>query len=436
MTTLKLGSALLDTDISGASNIAQVLADYALIINDLRNGVELSSEPAGSPSGRTQIYKDPTATGGFGDYELKGAGIVSRGLENELISYKSKFISAKVVSDEGEATMKLTIDSETTAKSVVTSTKLDSVNFVGNDGSKWSVTGSYTYKSSQNSVSGEGTVSESMAISAISCMDQDGNSIRLNGNVKFDYDTDEYVGHFTSMTISFGSEKLTSNGYGTKITATGLKMTYEDMLALSAEFVADLLPSLLLGNDIITINAQDTIESILGYTGNDRISGSAEADVLYGGDGESTGSGNDTLRGGAGEDELYGEDGDDVLDGGNGDDELHGGTGQNTLKGGKGADNFVFDFSSFDFSAKSKAGLTTVVDFKASEGDTLEFSDEFGDIAVYTSMKEAVEDMSTATVIYDSTSGKFYYDEDGIALNESPTIHFATVVGIPSSYWE
>lgn len=436
MTTLKLSGDLVDADIAGAASIAQVLADYALIINDLRNGVVLSSEPAGSPSGRTQIYKDPDATGSFGEYMLKGAGIVSRGLDGELISYKSQFTSAKATSDNGEASIKAIIDAETTPKSLTSSIKLDSVNFVGEDSSKWSVTGAYTYKLSQNSVTGEGSAVESMVITSVSSMDVEGNSLRFNGNVKFDYATEEYVGYFTSMTLSFGSDSLTSSGYGTKITATGLKMTYEDLLALEAELVDDLLPYMLKGNDIITTADKDPTDTIFGYTGNDRITGSSEDDQIYGGDGESKNSGNDTLRGGAGDDELFGEDGDDILEGGAGDDLLNGGSGQNTLKGGKGADKFILDFANFDFTSKGKIGVTVVADYKTSEDDELELDDAFGEVAVYKTLKAAQADMSTSTVIYESSTGKMYYDEDGVALNESPTIHFATVVGIPNDYWE
>ncbi|WP_280806667.1 calcium-binding protein, partial [Pseudomonas batumici] len=72
-------------------------------------------------------------------------------------------------------------------------------------------------------------------------------------------------------------------------------------------------------------------------TGN--VSGTANADILFGQDANDTlagGSGNDILSGGAGNDFLDGGAGDDVLDGGTGNDTLSGGTGNNTFLFGRG----------------------------------------------------------------------------------------------------
>jgi Ca2+-binding RTX toxin-like protein len=73
----------------------------------------------------------------------------------------------------------------------------------------------------------------------------------------------------------------------------------------------------------------------------DVITGTSEADGLFGYDGNDGISGlggNDTLTGGEGDDHLSGDDGDDVLDGGNGNDTLFGGWGSDTLSGGAGND--------------------------------------------------------------------------------------------------
>ncbi|MCR0983533.1 calcium-binding protein [Roseomonas populi] len=66
--------------------------------------------------------------------------------------------------------------------------------------------------------------------------------------------------------------------------------------------------------------------------GNDVVSGTGDADVIF------TGAGNDTASGGAGNDQLYGEAGNDVLSGGAGTDLLFGGEGHDTLNGGAGQD--------------------------------------------------------------------------------------------------
>lgn len=86
-----------------------------------------------------------------------------------------------------------------------------------------------------------------------------------------------------------------------------------------------------------------------GYDGNDNLSGDEDNDYLYGeygddkligGSGDdylSGGNGNDTLDGSAGNDSLYGEAGDDVLDGGAGNDILQGSYGNDIYKFGRGS---------------------------------------------------------------------------------------------------
>ena len=87
--------------------------------------------------------------------------------------------------------------------------------------------------------------------------------------------------------------------------------------------------------------------------GNDTISGTRYADVLFGGRGDdalSGGAGNDTLKGDAGDDKLYG------------------GAGRDKLTGGGGEDRFVFK------SAADSRGSTrdTISDFKQSEKDRID----------------------------------------------------------------
>ena len=129
-------------------------------------------------------------------------------------------------------------------------------------------------------------------------------------------------------------------------------------------------------------------------------------------------AGNDMLNGGAGNDTLYGGDGNDKLYGGLGDDTLYGGLGSNWLTGGAGQDFFVFD------SIPNAQATNTIVDFNPADGDRIQFShsmfesfthagallpDEFYAAA---GAKEAIT--SDQRVIYDTTSGKLYYDPDGV----------------------
>jgi hypothetical protein len=78
------------------------------------------------------------------------------------------------------------------------------------------------------------------------------------------------------------------------------------------------------------------------------LTGSAKADLLYGG------TGNDILNGGAGDDTLYGDPGNDSLDGGAGNDNLIGGAGNdilfdiqgtNTIDGGAGIDTLHVNYA-------------------------------------------------------------------------------------------
>ena len=76
---------------------------------------------------------------------------------------------------------------------------------------------------------------------------------------------------------------------------------------------------------------------VLGQGGDDTITGSANGDILDGGDGDDMISGDlgeDSIRGGAGNDTLFGDNGDDQLLGEDGADSLFGGTGNDLLRGG------------------------------------------------------------------------------------------------------
>ena len=92
---------------------------------------------------------------------------------------------------------------------------------------------------------------------------------------------------------------------------------------------------------------------IEGRGGNDDITGTDGADIIYGdfeGVVEAVGDGNDYIRGLGGDDEIYGGsqgdyifggDGDDTIDAGNGYDYVDGGDGDDTIRGGNGEDVIV-----------------------------------------------------------------------------------------------
>ncbi|MFK4872905.1 S8 family serine peptidase [Novosphingobium sp. ZW T3_23] len=110
------------------------------------------------------------------------------------------------------------------------------------------------------------------------------------------------------------------------------------------------------GDDRLTGGAAG--ERIEGLDGIDKLRGMAGDDGIHGGNGD------DTLYGDDGNDYLYGDAGIDTVLGGTGNDWIFGGTGADRLYGEAGADTFVLD-------AADIAGMDTIYDFNASDGDKI-----------------------------------------------------------------
>jgi hypothetical protein len=111
-------------------------------------------------------------------------------------------------------------------------------------------------------------------------------------------------------------------------------------VALPAAVVSQLVVNAGAGNDVISVNSQDTAGYqqlgvavvVSGGDGNDTILGTPGADRLYGQ------NGNDKIAGGAGDDVISGGNGNDWIDGSIGNDFLTGDYGNDSLIGGVGAD--------------------------------------------------------------------------------------------------
>lgn len=93
----------------------------------------------------------------------------------------------------------------------------------------------------------------------------------------------------------------------------------------------------------------ETISTITGTAGDDKLRGTKLDDLIEGG------AGRDQLSGGRGNDILFGGGGGDWLSGGFGDDVIVGGSGNDKLRGGRGSDVFVFE---------DGAGKDQIVDFE------------------------------------------------------------------------
>ena len=127
--------------------------------------------------------------------------------------------------------------------------------------------------------------------------------------------------------------------------------------------------------------------------------------------------------------------GDDKVTGGAGNDVLSAGAGKDSLTGGRGNDTFILKFSDYDFSSPQKLKTDMITDFKATATETDSIVLEgFGSIAAFGKITDAKAAGTDANVIYESTTGKFWYNADGDTALVG-AVNFATVKGIPVTYW-
>jgi Ca2+-binding RTX toxin-like protein len=160
-----------------------------------------------------------------------------------------------------------------------------------------------------------------------------------------------------------------------------------------------------LGNDTIYLDTENTTAAATALNGNPKGAGgssSSSANKNYG-------------NGGGGNDSIYGTDGIDVIDGGAGDDTLTGKGGSDIFKFSTPLNSQNIDTIS-DFSAGvDKINLTQNI-FKAlTKGAT-----------VTTELFISGDGLETATdtndyLIYNTTNGKLFYDEDASDINSEPT---------------
>ncbi|MDX2276273.1 MAG: calcium-binding protein [Hyphomonadaceae bacterium] len=186
------------------------------------------------------------------------------------------------------------------------------------------------------------------------------------------------------------------------------------------------------GNDFIF--GGSGFDLLRGGTGNDAMSGGADTDTLYGDDGDDWlfanagedrlyggegndivfgGAGNNLIRGGVDNDDLFGAGGRDDVRGGLGNDFLEGGAGGDVLSGG--ANDDVYFYSSLSH------GGDTILDFNADQ-DRFEFvASAFGveggynldNGSTFIANANPVSQTGEATVLYETDTGRLYYDVDG-----------------------
>ncbi|WP_445632474.1 Hemolysin-type calcium-binding region [Nostoc sp. DSM 114161] len=193
------------------------------------------------------------------------------------------------------------------------------------------------------------------------------------------------------------------------------------------------------GNDTLSASGSKGNNLLDGGNGNDylSISGSYSytyseyEDTYYEARNDSRSVGNNTLKGGAGDDTLDagGSTGNNLLSGGDGNDyisaldafgnniikgdygndTLNGGFGNDSLYGGSGID--TFGFKSFN------QGVDTIYDFNAAnEVISIAFGYDFGGKGVLSASQFIIGTSATTNaqrLIYNSTTGALFFDEDG-----------------------
>ncbi len=328
MTTLTLSSKLNETDLSGLLSPSQIKSQVSSIFSDLQGEVFFNEEPTNN------ILKNPTFSGSAGSYQTSGSVNYKTDSTGEVVSVSSSFKNATVATDSGIITITGAFTNTSSATSSSSSQQITGISYSGEDGSKWSIAGGYTLNSKYNDNPFTELFTYSENYTSLSSTDSNKNTITFLGKINGSQDVDGMfisTGAITDIALNMGSIKLS---------ATGLALTFDDLANFQMGSVADVLPTFLSGNDVITI-PKGWEDSVFGYGGNDSIIGSAGDDVIVGG------AGNDTLNGGSGNDTfmMSGE----SIDGGYGNDSMPITSYNDVIDGGAGDDTVnLFDYSATD----------------------------------------------------------------------------------------
>lgn len=239
-------------------------------------------------------------------------------------------------------------------------------------------------------------------------------------------DAFNYV-QFTGTGFAFNNQGVPTGG-----TITGAVVVEGGVTLQTYANVAMLATALY--NYTITNNVSGFYAELLARA--DSITGSGFDDVLFGGRGNDTirgGGGADRIQGQAGKDRLDGDAGNDTLLGGTGDDRLNGGDGADTLSGNAGAD-------SFHFTSALGTGADRITDFEAGV-DVLHLSRTvFAGIGTRGNPMSADRFVTSVAgmpaldandrIIYESSTGRLYYDSDGSGANAA--VLFARLTSLPA----
>ncbi len=221
--------------------------------------------------------------------------------------------------------------------------------------------------------------------------------------------------------------EVTLTGYGNGTVFTGNLAAMTDTF-FASPFSTGSATHILSGNGFNSITKAAGIQVFdydISIGGNDIIKG---------------GRGNDTLTGGRGNDTLTGGRGNDTLTGGRGNDIIKGGRGNDTLTGGNNRDRFVFDtgsaFNSYDLGVDRITDFSVGVDQIRLSKDTFTALDNNfngrlrnADFEVVTS--NALARTSGAEIVYNSSNGNLYYNQNNAVAGFGDGGLFAILNGSP-----
>lgn len=178
------------------------------------------------------------------------------------------------------------------------------------------------------------------------------------------------------------------------------------------------------------------IENVIAGNGSDRITGNTLNNNLNGGNGNDQlfgVAGNDTLNGGVGNDALYGGEGIDLLTGMSGDDILTGGNGNDSFIYNSGKTFLTADIG-VDFITDFTPGADKLVlsknTFKAVTSIVGNGFSTASDFAIVQSDDLAAT--SSAFMVYSSSSGSIFYNQNGITAGFGTGAEFASIVDAPA----
>ena len=172
------------------------------------------------------------------------------------------------------------------------------------------------------------------------------------------------------------------------------------------------------GNLTLKLSANNVIENTSGGNGHDRINGNTLNNSLSGN------AGKDTLNGGAGVDYLSGNPGDDLLIGGTGNDSFAYITGKAFISSEIGLDTLTDFTPAADKLILSKttfSALTSIV------GNGFSQSTDFAIVE-----DDVFVETSAAFIVYSSSSGSLFYNQNGSAIGLGTGSEFTFLAGSPT----